>query len=234
MYQLYDLAYDAKNRLMDRDWPTNPMVFDTKSDLLDFWKRKIGDFRELNVTGKDNKIENEYTTTTSCVPGLLGYTTIEHRVLKRYLVIDESGRHMDIREWENTPIRTGSTHTCAVVPFIGEKYHLHRTDGPSMYRRTRRANTDDRFEELENGEMVAVPGIRSKTVIRADDVWEHYGRPTKGVCSKSWKDQTKADRQYRQRKKGSTRSVQQGTNTEDMTWVNLERDGFPVSAAAFA
>lgn len=234
MYQLYNLAYDAQNPWISRDWPTNPMVFENKADLLDFWKRKIGDFRELNVTGKDIKIVAECIKTPAGIDGDIGYTTIWHRVLKKYLVVDEFGRHMDIREWEELPVRANDGPKYAMDLSIGAKYHLHCTDGPSMYRRTRRANADDRFEELENGEMIAVPGIRNKTVISAEDVRDHYVRPTKGVCSKSWKDQTKADRQYRQRKKGSARSAQPEANTEDMTWINLERDGFPVSAAAFA
>lgn len=237
MYYLYDLMKPQGKNLpvcgSRLDWPANPMQLDDKAALMDFWARRVASsgFEMLNVTGKDVYIHTAYIRDTIPGPrGNFGVTAVEERRLKPYLVVDDEGRHVDIRDWGMKPERIchdcpGSRAYDSVM--MGSKQHRHRMNGPSMRRRTLRIHSEERCAELDET-LIRVPGVRKKVLAGCWDEMEFY-RNRKS--SRSWKDQCKAANQFAKRKPGC-RHRGKLTAPEDNVWSSLMAAGFPVSPAA--
>lgn len=192
------------------------------------------DFTQLNVTGKDvyripeqdgwywfkDKDGHPYT-----VPK---YVWVAY--LRRYQVFDDAGRSIDIRAWDDSvwhyvPPRQSSQWYPGWMR--GAKFHHHRTSGPSMWRGTLRAAMD----VAEIDEDLPLP-IRDNTKVRlpfggTEDSWSYYDRHYCHWKSASWKDQTKARKQWAKHKTWGKKPARR----EENDWAEYE-DELVLSAPA--
>lgn len=202
-------------------WRTNKKFRDYKGNIH---------FDELNMTGKDTvlhvvkdgliklKIRGEYTWVTN-------YKHVHD--LRTYQVQDEDGRSVDIRSWgkdvwEYEPPR------CTYVPrwMSGSKAHGHRSSGPSMWRGTFSASMEsvDKAELLADGHPVP---LRDNSGVRlpftTSTVWDYYDEHFFHQKSKSWKDQTKARKQWAKHKRnGKSQRRENEWSWLDPEWTTVE------------
>lgn len=197
-------------------WPNNPMVFESKEALLAFWHKINGvSWENLNVTGNDTLVQSTVEDDFSAVQTVV-YT-------RRYLVMDEYGRKLDPRDW-NLPIRP--LPDGPVVRRIynrGSKNHRHRVSGPALWRSAARADFDRAFEIGDSIEQA--PGLRKKALMSLYDKNDIYDRRRFRRPTRSWKDATKAERQYMRHKKPGAKAVRHKTTP----WGVLAADGFSVA-----
>lgn len=180
---------------------------------------RMMDFAELNVTGKDTAIGMER------VPGKFWFfdgTTFpcyeKVATLRRYKVTDVQGRSIDIRTWlqEIALVKSGKyrpTHKMAdsKQPAYrrepcgqGHKHHFHRVGCPTMWHRSL-AEAMDEEDLVLDAEVQPVrdhSGIRRRG-IKDETSFERVERRASRswTCSKCWKDQSKAGRQWAKNKK---------------------------------
>jgi len=232
MYYLYNLTMPQEKNLPDtfeaRGWTTNPMRFEGKNALLDFWHRYIGSFDMLNVTGKDIYISLHFLDTGIGCDGGRGMTRVEERKLRPYLVVDENGRNVDIRNWTREPEQTNARANASIQwPVMGAKQHWRRMSGPSMRRRTLRDSARDFYTDLDGISLVEVPGVRKKLRISRTDEEIFY---CSGNISRSWKDQYKVANQFAKHKPGCQHHRKAVAPADD-PWAALAAAGFPLSPA---
>lgn len=184
----------------------NVIPFKTKEELQRWWLNNCGlDFRQLNMTGNDmmtSVVEYEdYVTTESW--------------LRPYMVFDSDGRIIDIRSWSWQLAPQHHTANFSWLTGRGSRSHTHRKGGPSMYRQTLRAEQDaeDHCKEVGLDDR-----IRFRKRARDIDVWDYveYAHAKDYIGSKSWKDQTKAARQYGRHKPFCKRAPAQQKPDEDL------------------
>lgn len=184
-------------------------AFETRLELADTWARMFPEYRrfeQLNITGSDTYAYHTTDGYGRIPDGNGGTVLIPFRKLvygtRRYLVLDEDNKHIDIRTWgsgiwDNVPTR----HTYRRTRFYsGAKRHSHRISGPSGYRRTMRAMSDTGLlEDIDTCQHENSLKPRPKTRIRGVAVYDWYEekacRPYNS--SKCWKDQCKSRRQYK-------------------------------------
>lgn len=197
-------------------WPANPMVFEDKEALLAFWYKVNGaSWENLNVTGNDtlvqSTVEDDFSTVQTVV------------CTRRYLVMDEYGRKLDPRDW-GLPIRPlPDGPVVRRVYNQGSKNHRHRVSGPALWRGAARADFDRAFEIGDNIEQA--PGLRKKALISLYDKNDIYDRRWLRKPTRSWKDATKAKRQYMRHKKPGAKAARH----KNTPWGVLAADGFPVA-----
>ena len=233
MYHLYNLTMpqgkDFTPCRRSPEWTANPMSFMDKNTLLDFWRRYIGPFDKLNVTGKDIYISQDFLHTGIGRNGGQGVDMIMERKLRPYLVVDENGRHEDIRTWTREPeTKNICTGASGQWPVMGAKQHWRRMNGPSMRRRTMRDSAREFYTDLDGSSLIEVPGVRRKLRISRTDEENFYCRP--GNISKSWKDQYKAANQFAKHKPGCQHRRTAAAPAND-PWAALAEAGFPLSPA---
>ncbi len=194
------------------------------TDIAYWWHRKVGrDFFQLNVTGKDTHTAMEKDGSWLHIQeNGRSYVIPTYKkviYLRRYQVLDEDGRSVDIRTWPKSVWEWTPTYPPCYWP-CGFKSNYHRISGPSMGRGTYRAsmNVLDESELLD--EALPLP-IRDCSDVRfpfngTDDVWSYYDGHHCHWRSKSWKDQTKARKQWAKHKR-------KGENREDK-WARHDRE----------
>lgn len=204
----------------------------TCQQIAHWWRRKFKDqkgnvnFRDLNVTGKDVVICKEKDGfSLVMIDGKLTLITnwVRVRYLRRYQVLDEDGRSVDIRNWskdvwEYKPPR----HRPLVLDWVdGSKSHFHRTSGPSMWRGTFSSSmeTADETELLEDGLPLPIQSnVDVRLPFNTSTVWDYYDRHHFHRKSKSWKDQSKARKQW-----GKCKRSGKSQRRED-DWARLDPD----------
>lgn len=232
MYYLYNLVIpqgkDFRASRNEPAWTANPLRFAAKNDLLDFWSQHIGSFDMLNVTGRDISTDVDFISTGVRSDGNIIITKVEERHLRPYLVVDENGRHEDIRNWIR---EREKENTCSSVSsrwsVKGTKQSIHRMSGPSMRHRTLRDSTRDFYTDLDGSSLVEVPGVRKKLCINRTDEENFYCSEN---GSKSWKDQHKAANQFAKHRAGCHRRKKVIAPAEDL-WATLAAAGFCLSPA---
>lgn len=190
---------------------------------------RMMDFLELNMTGKDT------VTGMEKVPGKFWFyqgTTFpcyeEVATLRRYMVTDEQGRSIDIRTWlpEIALVKSGKyrpTHKKANAkePVYrrepcgqGRKQHSHRVGYPAMWHRAlaETLNEEDLALDAEVRPTRDHSGIR-KRGIKDETSFERAERRASRswTCSKCWKDQSKAGRQWAKHKKAQNSRFLRGS-----------------------
>lgn len=169
-------------------------AYKTQSDLMRAWGRICGYkphehneemFDELNVTGKDT-----YTD-----------AWIYESRLRRYQVLDNDFRSIDIREWSKETWTRILDAPHITVPYIGRnghKQHTHRAHGPSFRR------NDIRNFVAMNDEENSMKCDRPE--ITTGSAWYYYDKVHHRhySCSKCWKDQCKARHQWQRHKRKET------------------------------
>lgn len=140
-------------------------------------------------------------------------------------VIDETGRIIDIRTWPEMYETLKPETKSNPVSYLscGAKYHEHRTTGPAMLHKSLKQSfctydlTDDEDGVLPESVFIKQPRVRFGNHMnfeKADRRWlnKHNG-------SKSWKDQSKAERQYCKHKtKPVYTSLKQAALTPKESW----------------
>lgn len=150
------------------------------------------DFRNLNVTGND-------TLTVVCWTRCGGQYSAVERYLRRYLVIDGENRHCDVRRWhEDYGIYPKQKTLCrSWTVYSTRKRHKTRCHGPAMAGHNAREGQDDGgCSDNERNCLINRTRPRPGTIfsgIHAWDVseWKYFQKK-----SRSWKDQSRAKRQY--------------------------------------
>lgn len=188
MFYIHDLYKD--------DWTE----FKSAESLAAWWIKKMGrDFSDLNITGNDCWRYSQW--------GVLDNHFHGHVTgLRRYQVLDEYSRSIDIREWSYSAWHPKPISHKYFWGFSGKKPHEHRASGPSMHHATARqalntVNLDDLFEEDLPIPEKDRTKLRRKAVLSTWDAdgyyedvhWKHY------ACSKCWKDQHKSRKQWGKR-----------------------------------
>ena len=207
MYYVRDLYDDTR------------IKFGSMNDVAYWWRRKVGqDFSQVNITGKDTCTVMEKNGWLRTEIGVIP-TYKRVRYLRRYQVLDEDGRSVDIRTWPKSVWEWAPSHPACYWP-CGFKDNHHRTTGPSMWRSPYRASMDG----LDEGELLSeglpLP-IRDNSGVRlpfdgTDSVWDYYDSHYFHWRSKSWKDQTKARKQWAKHKS-------KGEKRED-DWARIDRE----------
>lgn len=237
LHDLYHGQAGIRNR-----WRANPMRFDDKAMLLNFWYYNCGhDWSQLNVTGTDMFAQTDcvfsgYDAEHDCPV----YRYATEYFTRRYLVTDQDGRHVDPRIWGMPiePIPWKYSGRWCWSP--GSKTNRHRASGPAMWRGTARAadaancsRNTDAAGDADWTETMPEPPVRSKALLswyEQDAVYERrwYRRP-----SYTWKERGKIRSQHgRHDKAGKGRKdVPMRIENPDAIWDSLIADGFPVSPA---
>lgn len=208
------------------------LSFSSKLDLLYWWKtkrikswpmsEKPLDFSELNVTGVDTHFDlvktNELYFNSFTGTWLPLYKKI--LVRKRYHVVDKAGRAIDIREWANEirMVNNGwhpddkqdkKLHevfrktSCSQ----GAKDHSHRRGCKSMWRASVVQASLNHEDELDGYMPIVDKSKFRNRGFGPGNNWDSYEwyRHLKAFHSKSWKDQSKAGRQWARHKNGVTK-----------------------------
>ena len=137
--------------------------------------------------------------------------------------MDEYGRKLDPRDW-NLPIRPLPDGPVVRRIYNREsKNHRHRVSGPALWRSAARADFDRAFEIGDSIEQA--PGLRKKALMSLCDKNDIYDRRRFRRPTRSWKDATKAERQYMRHKKPGAKAVRHKTTP----WGVLAADGFSVA-----
>lgn len=200
-----------------------------KMDTLLSWKRLTSGapawlqesklkFHELNVTGKDMHLKaqpNGHYWNTAIHAYLPTYETVCK--LKRFQVIDDKGRSIDIRTWtqEIAAVNTGYYPDVARIQKLtpafrrepaeyGRKDHAHRKGGCTMWRASMRevfCGDDDELTEFRP--VIDHSKFRDRGFTTSAG-WNNYERRHYAgwASSKCWKDQSKSGRQWAQHKRG--------------------------------
>ena len=195
----------------------------TMQEISYWWRKKVGkDFFQLNITGKDIRIGWERDGWLFIKDMGTGYTIPAYKRvtnLRQYQVLDDSGRPVDIRTWPKSvwewePASPSYNWPC------GFKDNHHRSSGPAMWHRTCRVASAGVDEAELHDEGLPFP-IRDNTGVRlpfggTDDSWGYYERHYCHWRSKSWKDQTKAHKQW-------AKLRNRGEKREDK-WARYDRE----------
>lgn len=206
MYYVYDFA---------NGWS---YPFETKEELALWWRERDHNFNELNVTGNDIFVNHWYK------PILVGevyfYISTPERYLRRFQVLDDDGRSIDIRLWPKFVWEWQKPYKSRYWGWSGSKKHGHRHSGPALWRGTRRsasisASDWDLIEEALPCPVMDRTAIRKKVL----DI-DPYDCIEKRCCcskSKSWKDQCKARKQWaKQKPQKTTRPCQVSESGEEL------------------
>lgn len=196
-------------------------------------------FWELNVTGKDKAVEIHVTNNmdVSCINSPI-YCELLAR-LRRYQVLDERGRSVDIRSWPKEVWELNQNQHRFGTYWYGGHRHIRRTSGPSMLRKTLRAIAASAdYNELDNEGLPLPISDRSKIshpFSGSNDVWDFCEEKfsKKYAASKSWKDQCKARHQWGKHKPRCAVPARVSENTNSIL-VRLQADGFPVQLDCYA
>ena len=147
--------------------------------------RRVVDFSNLNVTGKDIIMYPSKDGFESC--------------LRRYQVFDEYSRSVDIRNWDKKffdPVKRNRRYLG--IYSSGRKSHYHRLRGPSLGLRDLHHPIEYSLEDLEYYPIKSKLSLRGKVrVFPLCWDWYEYKGHSKFVLaySKSWK-KNKVRKQY--------------------------------------
>lgn len=199
--------------------------FETRLELLKEYFRFDPQkrFHLLNVTGKDTLREMVPTGQYICYPRLMT-SFPEYRWesrLRRFRVLDGEGRSIDIRSWEelyqeevkgSCPIRETQTRSpkfrqepCG----SGAKQHEHYFRGAAFWKESLKAAMDDDFMDDVDYLPITNHGKARKRGITSWSSNEKANRKARNRYSgsASWKDQSKAGKQWAKHKPGATRAA---------------------------
>lgn len=135
------------------------------------------------------------------------YITKYERCIRRFQVLDEDGRSIDIRNWSYAiwhPVKKKSTHWH--FPCNGFRSHWHRVKAPSGYRRLLAARSmvldEDDLSLLTPAQVNAILPQSKSELERYVTSYDWYDErvASSWKSSKCWKDQCKAPRQYARHK----------------------------------
>ena len=202
---------------------------------------RMMDFIELNVTGKDIVTGFEKVPGKFWFYGGTAFPCYEKvATLRRYMVTDEQGRSIDIRTWlpEIALVKSGKyrpAHKTAVSkePAYrrepcgqGRKQHFHRVGCPAMWRCSLAEAMDgeDLALEADVRPMRDHSGIR-KRGIKDETSYERAERRASRswTCSKCWKDQSKAGRQWAKHKKAKNgRFLRESIDNQPLLYAHPE------------
>lgn len=234
MYYIMDLienkfyGFDTKQQLLYRwrQMTSNPSYFRARNLKLSF--------EQLNVTGVDTtsrleEIPGKYFTTRFGIHPCHEWV----QRLRRYQVVDDAGRSIDIRAWKeelrqvegtdknlwNTPNRPVNAPKFRQGPCgQGRKNRNHFIAGPAMWKASMSAQSMD--EPLD--EDAGLRPILDHTKVRTRGINEYtnayrsqYKISGRWGGSKSWKDQSKAGRQWARHKPScSKKSLREAARLE--------------------
>lgn len=164
-----------------------------KISLLRAWASKVLKATRWNCHGSLNSMNHAFDelsmtdadTNVIRLP-LFGTEFVkEIKSLRTYRVYDSDDRIIDIRLWDECDEILFPPRKVVYSYYnSGSKRHHHRVTGPSfMYRDLRNRERED--------------GIASKPIrISVADAWDSYEKHYFASYSKSWKDQSKAKKQW--------------------------------------
>ena len=170
--------------------------FETPQSLARHWTVKFGlnSFEELNVTGKDTINSVSYCGSTTTKDGLVLpiYKTVV--CLRRYQVLDDTGRSIDIRTWPENYF-TSKTKRRYTYFFTGYKRHHRRSSGPSLQMCLLRTSDPDMEGIMP---VLNRTSLRKKAIMSVDDWYDYYRHDAERGYYKprSWKNQTKSRHQW--------------------------------------
>ena len=159
------------------------------------FSRKRDFFGELNITGKD------YYGEHLDFFGFYFHGTPLH--LRRYQVLDEMGRSIDIREWPQSVWQDKPLIAidCEIY-YSGKKRNSRRMSGPSMWRKSVREASKEVWTAEELGEENLPLPIMDRSAIRSRVVeckpYDYAERHFYGkyAPSRSWKKRSRAKAQW--------------------------------------
>lgn len=179
--------------------------FPDAPSLARAWRERFGDsFDELNVTGRDSRA-GVIRRVVRAGGDSDGETLVVHERVewsRRFQVLDEDGRSVDVREWPEDVFRTErrAPRRCRAANHGGRAAHPHRR-GPTLQLGAIRAAADRTYlDECDERPTRDNSGIRRKATMTAAEFGDHCGSRWKK--SDSWKDQTRAPRQFARHKHG--------------------------------
>ena len=197
------------------------IAFQTQESLLYYWRERLGHdswyrnwltriIDELNVTGKDVITWPEFYRTSS------GFQTVWHRAIRRYQVLDDYDRSIDIRQWKAAIANVDSGHyhlfrkkrrvtysfRSGPVPYI-RKRHGHRIGCESFYRSSLRALVDDPLEDLDVRPVIDHTSVRKSRRKLKFSGWDNAEAMAAGKYNRRcWKNSCKVPHQWAKHKKG--------------------------------
>lgn len=188
------------------------LKFGSIDALMRWWKGKFTDikgfvsFSELNVTGKDLKLTAVHTGGYIQVFGCILPEYRKTLVPRRFQVFDCDGRSVDVRLY--THMELSAVKPCHSVPswMPGAKTHYHRVSGPAMHHRSLQQAFDDSYtDELHAIGLVPMrgDGAMRRKVASSRRTLSRFSRGAGNFHDLSWKNQSKAVRQWARHKKGS-------------------------------
>lgn len=239
----HETLYQWIQLTMNQATPFHPTMADVKRHLGDFYykcyTRNWFSFDELNVTGKDEHWS--YIRT-----GRYGLDFDIQFTLKKYMVLDESGRHIDIRNWESV-VRAVCSNTAAYAPaskysdsYVYEaefrkgpcdessaaKPHCHRAKGLTGWHQKKRESEFDIIDEiadLDDEEFgdVSFANARIKTRSKDFDVFDDWGIVEKRYYSRlkrnaCWKDSKSGKQWAKHKKKCNTTDIRRGKSLKSL------------------
>lgn len=195
MYCIYDYATG------------NVHEFKTKEELILWWKKHNGvrNFDELNVTGADcHMTETEMFYDINSQAYVTTRTPLSPPVIKRYVILDEDGRHIDIRYWDDAlwEVKKPCVSLKERYPelYSGKKRHRRRHKGAAFNHRDRRDYVS--LDENDLPENFSIQNVIRSKPLSSITSWDCAEKrmTNKNTKPKCWKDQTKCNRQYARHK----------------------------------
>lgn len=189
------------------------LSFQSRETLAAFWFKKFGRrFEDLNVTGKDTRVEYVSRPRPSAlVPDKLVTVSAPELVTRRYQVLDEKGRSVDIRTWPEEIFREPKP-AHAGYSLSGAKQYRGHWHGPTLQLRSMREfDVDDHMDDVEHVAVRDRSRLRRKAVLSPGDYEDHVCCVSARSKSCSWKDQTRARKQYARHKDNVTYRVPKGS-----------------------
>lgn len=239
----HEVIYQWIHLTLNQTAAFRPTMIEGKRHLGDFYHkcytRNFFSFDELNVTGKDKHWE--YILTDSY--GL-------QFVLKKYMVLDENNRHIDLRNW-STVIEAVCRNPDAYAPaskysdsyvFEAEfrngpcddpratRNHCHRAKGLTGWNQKKRETEFDIIDEvaaLDDEEFgnVNFANARIKTRSKDFDVFDDWCIAEKRLYSRlkrntCWKDSKTGKQWAKHKKKCNIKAVRRGKSLKDLDFID--------------
>jgi len=174
--------------------------FQNQEDLVLWWRRKARGFEDLNVTGKDIGVVHWMQ------PAWNGcFIEKSETWLRRYQVFDKEMRSVDIRQWSRTVWDYEAPHVPYRWASNSRKQHWHRITGPSFWHGTLKGAVVGKDEDVPLFPIKDKSKVRNK--VREEFVWDYIDRKAARRPSRSWKDQSKARKQWGKSKPHSKQAV---------------------------
>lgn len=173
--------------------------FPDAPSLARAWRARFGpSFDELNVTGRDTRAG--MVTRIAGRPARVILERVEWP--RRFQVLDEDGRSVDIRAWPEAVFRDEPRHPRRWFDASAGRHrgNPHRR-GPTLQLGAMREAADRTYlDECDARPTRDDSGVRRKAALTPGEFADRCGARWKK--SDSWKDQTRAPRQFARHKRG--------------------------------